>query len=231
MEERHILLVGCSDGIGLATARRLVGRGWTVTGISRRGSPLAAPRYLHVVADVTSENYPDTLASVLLRRGPFDACIYCAGIGCLFDVDHIENDERVFDVNVRGALRTARVVLPPMAAAGRGHFVVLSSQADELVSADAASYAASKAAMSAYFEGIGLSLRRQGVAVTNLRFGFVDTKMARAKIKPFCMTVDKAAAIVEDCLMARPLRHTRPRRMAIVVGILRILQRWRIRLG
>jgi hypothetical protein len=35
--------------------------------------------------------------------------------------------------------------------------------------------------MSAYFDGIGLALRPKGVAVSNLRCGFVDTKMASGK--------------------------------------------------
>ena len=138
---------------------------------------------------------------------------------------------QVGTVAVTGALRTARIVLPPMVAAGRGHLVVLSSQADELVSNIVPSYTASKAALSTYFEGVGLALRAKGVAVTNLRFGFVDTKMARAKIKPFQMSVGKGAEIVERCLAKRPLRLTRPLRMAVLVAILRFLQRWRVRLA
>jgi NAD(P)-dependent dehydrogenase (short-subunit alcohol dehydrogenase family) len=228
--ERRLLIVGCSDGIGLASARRLLGRGWTVTGLSRSPSPLSDERYQHIVADVSSSDYPALLKSVVQERGAFEACIYCAGIGGPFDVTHIENDEHVFAVNLVGALRTAQVLLPAMTEAGRGHLIVLSSQADELILAEAPSYSASKAALSAYFEGIGLSLRPRGVAVTNLRLGFVDTKMARARLKPFCMTVERAATIVERCLKKRPLRYTRPLRMAAVVSILRWLGRWRVRL-
>ena len=230
MDEQKVLIVGSSDGIGLAAARRLAGRGWQVSGISRSPSPLVDQRYRHFIADVSSAEYPELVRTVVRERGPFEACIYCAGIGGPFHVAHIENDEHVFAVNLTGALRTARELLPPMVAAGRGHLIVLSSQADELTLTHAPSYSASKAAMSAYFEGIGLVLRPRGVAVTNLRFGFVDTKMARAKYKPFCMTVDKAAHIVERCLVTRPLRCTRPLRMAVLVSVLRWLGRWRVRL-
>jgi NAD(P)-dependent dehydrogenase (short-subunit alcohol dehydrogenase family) len=229
MEKRRLLIIGCSDGIGLASARRLVARGWTITGISRSPSPLTDEPYRHVIADVASPEYPALLKSVVQERGPFHVCIYCAGIGGPFDVAHIEDDEHVFMVNLTGALRTAQAILPPMAEAGRGHLVVLSSQADEVILTEAPSYSASKAAMSSYFEGIGLALRPKGVAVTNLRFGFVDTKMARAKFKPFCIPADKAAKIVERCLETRPLRCTRPLRMAVLVAILRWLGRWRVR--
>jgi NAD(P)-dependent dehydrogenase (short-subunit alcohol dehydrogenase family) len=231
MEDKRVLVIGCSDGIGLATARRLVDSGWNVTGISRRESPLSGAGYVHLVADVASDDYPASLTAIAKERGPFDACIYCAGIAESFDVERIECDERVIAVNLTGALRTARIVLPPMVAAGRGHLVVLSSQADELVSNVVPSYTASKAALSAYFEGVGLALRAKGVAVTNLRFGFVDTKMARAKVKPFQISVDKSAEIVERCLAKQPLRLTRPLRMAVLVAIFRLLQRWRVRLA
>jgi NAD(P)-dependent dehydrogenase (short-subunit alcohol dehydrogenase family) len=231
METRRLLIVGSSDGIGLATARRLAGQGWQVVGISKSESTLVHERYRHIVADVVSPEYPSRLRAAVEEDGPFDACIYCAGIGNPFDVAHIEHDEHVFAVNLSGALRTAQEILPPMVAAGRGHLVVLSSQSDELIIPSAPSYSASKAAMSTYFEAVGLALRPKSVAVTNLRFGFVNTKMARSPWKPFCMTVEKAAIIIERCLVTRPLRLTRPLRTAVLVAILRCLTRWRIRLA
>ena len=42
-------------------------------------------------------------------------------------------------------------------------------------------------------DGIGLALRPHGVAVTNLRLGFVDTKMAKSPVKPFQISADAAA--------------------------------------
>jgi short-subunit dehydrogenase len=230
MNERRILIIGCSDGIGLATAKRLVKRGFSVSGISRSPSPLVDERYTHVVADVVSNEYLAVLRS-LVERGPFDACIYCAGIGEFFDVNRIAQDEHVFAVNLTGALRTAQAILPPMVEAGRGQMIVLSSQVDEVILPAAPSYAASKAALSAYFQGLGLALRPQGVAITTIRFGFVDTKMARSKYKPFCISAEKAAEIIEGCLEKRPLRLTRPLRAAALTIILRWLGRWRIRLG
>ena len=40
----------------------------------------------------------------------------------------------------------------------------------------------------------------KGIKVTNVRFGFVDTKMAKGDVKPFMMTVDRAARHVIDCI-------------------------------
>ena len=227
---RHALIVGNSDGIGLHSTRRLLDRGWQVTGVSRRASPVVHDRYRHHVLDVSDGAYVENLRAIL-GQGPIDTCLYCAGIGSPPDAKDLSGDIQVFEVNLMGALRTAGVIVPAMVAAGRGHLVVLSSQADILVAARMPAYAASKAALSSYFEGLGLTLRPHGVAVTNLRFGFVDTKMARASVRPFMYTLDQATNVVERVLRKRPLRFTRPLSMALLVHMLAWLSRWRVRLA
>jgi NAD(P)-dependent dehydrogenase (short-subunit alcohol dehydrogenase family) len=228
---RRILIIGCSDGIGLATTRRLVAGGWQTVGISRSPSPLEAPFYRHEVMDVAAPGYQSALAEIVSRLGPFDACLYCAGIGVRHDLSSLEDDIKVFQVNLMAAVATAAELIPQMVSARRGRFVVLSSQADALIASANPSYAASKAAMSSYFEGLALAARPSGVFITNIRFGFVDTKMAKAPIKPFMRSVDWAADIVVHALDRRAIRVTRPRRMALLVKLLRWVTEWRIRLS
>jgi hypothetical protein len=70
---RRAIIVGNSDGIGLALTRRLIDDGWSVTGLSRRAGPMTD----HVV-DVTAADNPDVLAGV----GPAELCVYaCRGAG------------------------------------------------------------------------------------------------------------------------------------------------------
>jgi short-subunit dehydrogenase len=224
---RHALIIGNSDGIGLHSTRRLLDRGWQVTGVSRRASPVRHAAYQHHVLDVSQCDYVEKLGAIL-GQGPVDTCIYCAGIGGPPDPKNLGSDVHVFEVNLMGALRTAEVVVPAMVAAGRGHFVVLSSLADVMVLPSAPSYAASKAALSSYFEGLGLALRPHGVAVSNLRLGFVDTKMARARLRPFMYTLDQAVDVVERVLRKRPLRLSRPLSMAVLVRLLAWFGGWRV---
>jgi NAD(P)-dependent dehydrogenase (short-subunit alcohol dehydrogenase family) len=222
------ILIGNTDGIGLATTRALLAAGWQVTGISRSPSAIVAPTYRHVIADVCSPAFEDILRSTSTASVP-DVCIYCAGIGELINIEDLTSDVRVFKVNLMGAIATAAAVVPTMVRAGTGHFLVLSSQADELLSPQAPSYAASKAALSSYCESLALALRNSGVAVTNIRFGFVDTKMAKASFRPFLVTAEKAAATVVRTLKMRPVRFTYPLRMAMLVSILRCIGQWRVR--
>jgi NAD(P)-dependent dehydrogenase (short-subunit alcohol dehydrogenase family) len=222
------VVIGNSDGIGLATTGALLAAGWEVAGISRSASPIAAPAYHHVVADVRSPSFGEALRAVFTAH-PVDACIYCAAIGEPLDPEDLAPDVHVFDVNLMGAVRTAAVVVPAMVRAGGGHLVVLSSQIDGLSSAKAPSYAASKAAVSSYFEGLALALRPRGVSVTNIRLGFVDTKMAKASTRPFLVSPGQAAAVVLRALRTRPARVTYPLRMAVLVAVLRWIGRWRVR--
>jgi NAD(P)-dependent dehydrogenase (short-subunit alcohol dehydrogenase family) len=216
---QRALVIGNSDGIGLALTRRLLGDGWSVAGVSRRASPLGeAASYRHTVADVATAEYPAALRAMLASDGPFDVCVYCAGVGEFLDANDWTGEPRVFRVNLLGAVETAAVVLPSMLAAGRGHFVGLSSIGDG-VSPEAPSYSASKAGLSSYLEGLALALKPRGVRVTNLRFGFVDTKMAKAKIRPFMMTTDRAVDVIAHCLRRRPARFTYPKRMAALVWL------------
>ena len=192
---KRALLVGNSDGIGLAATRRWLEAGWEIVGVSRSSSPVTHPAYAHHVADVTDPAFNGALREA--ARQPLDVCLYLAGIGELLDLSDMSGETHVFDVNLMGLVRTAAAVVPGMAERGEGHFVGLSSMADELVSIKGPSYHASKAGFSSYLAGLALALKPRGVYVSNVRFGFVDTKMAKGDVRPFMMSVDKAVDHLE----------------------------------
>jgi short-subunit dehydrogenase len=217
---RTALLVGNSDGIGLATTRRLLSAGWGTIGISRSASPIDDAAYRHHVCDVTDSRYPELIAALVREQAP-NLCVYFAGIGEFFDPLDMTSEPRVFDVNLMGMVRTVAAVLPPMVRRGDGHFIGVSSFADELVSPEAPSYFASKAGFSNYLAGLRLALKSKGVNVTNIRFGFVDTKMAKGALRPFMMSVERAADHVEYCIRKRPARYSAPR---IIIPFLKVLK-------
>jgi NAD(P)-dependent dehydrogenase (short-subunit alcohol dehydrogenase family) len=221
------LVIGASSGIGEAIAHRLVAEGWSVIGMSRRaGIQLAG--YRHVVADVRSPEFASVLEITLADIGELDVCIYCAGIGEPLALPDLKHELDVFETNLMGAVKVAEAVIPRMIARGRGHVLGLSSQADRLPSAHAPSYAASKAGLSSYLEGLALACRPHGVAVTNVRLGFVDTAMAKAPHKPFMVSADHAAAVVLRGLERRPIRVTYPKRMAVLLWFFAWSDRLRI---
>jgi NAD(P)-dependent dehydrogenase (short-subunit alcohol dehydrogenase family) len=225
---KNILVVGNSDGIGLAVTRALLGRGDHVVGISRSPSPITSTHMRHEICDVTATDFGAVVGRVAREHGGFDACIYCAGIGSALALPDVSNEARVFEVNLTAMVRTVQALLPEWLARGHGHFVGLSSIADDFYNLDAPSYSASKAAFSNYLISMGLKLRPMGIAFTNVRFGFVDTKMAKSPQKPMMMTTDAAAAHILRCLDRRPLQFTAPKLIGVVVRLIRWAQSARI---
>jgi short-subunit dehydrogenase len=218
------LLVGNSDGIGFAVTQRLLAKGWEVTGVSRSDSPISEEQYVHHVADVTSHVYPELLGH-LVERNEFDICGYFAGIGELIDPLDMLNEVHVVDVNLMGMIRTAAGVVPEMVRRGRGHFIGVSSLADELLSREAPSYHASKAGFSSYLGSLALALKGTGVDVTNVRFGFVDTKMAKGDRKPLMMSIEQAADHIEKCIETRPRVYVAPRSAVPLVKFRKLIMR------
>ena len=178
-------IIGNSDGIGLAITSELLNQGWKVFGFSRSASPLKEKNYQHTVIDVQQPEFPQKLQTIFTKEESVELCIYCAGVGELLDISNMDKEIEIFQVNLMGMIKTVTMVIPAMVKQGQGHFIGISSVADELLSEEAPSYHASKAAFSNYLEGLALAVKPKGVAITNLRFGFVNTKMAKGDKKPF----------------------------------------------
>lgn len=229
------LLIGNSDGIGLALTRALLDRGVSVYGLSRSPSPVSHAGYRHHVIDVSDPAFRGVLASACADLGRVDTCVYCAGIGHELDLGPgldlglglgqpeltglLERERDVFEVNLMGLVATIEIVLPAMLAARHGHIIGLSSLADRFCNPGAPSYGAAKAGMSSYLESMAFAVRKRGVTITNVRFGFVATKMARSDIKPFEISADRAAAVILACMRKRSIRVSHPWRMAALLWL------------
>jgi short-subunit dehydrogenase len=224
--ESRALFIGNSDGIGLAATKRLLGSGWEIVGVSRSNSPITDKAYKHHTADVSDDGYCQLINRAAGERA-IDLCIYFAGIGELLNPLDMNTEAKIFEVNLTGMVKTAAAVIPEMVKRGQGHFIGISSVADELISAEAPSYHASKAGFSNYLNGLTLAMKSRGVYVTNVRFGFVDTKMARGAVKPFMMNVDKAVDHLEFCIRKKPAVYTAPK---IIIPLIKF-RKFMMRLG
>lgn len=224
------LVIGNSDGIGFALTNLLLEEdGWQVVGISRSGTLVRSARYEHHLLDVNHPEYKEHLTRIIEGLPELDVCVYCVGIGEFLDLRTFANEQRVFETNLLGAIRTAEVLIPILLRRGRGHFIGLSSQSDRMVAPSAPSYAASKAALSSYLEGLAWACRPHGVYVTNVRLGFVDTKMAKAPVRPFIISAVAAARRIRRCIHQRPIRDTYPKKMAVLLALVSLgagVRRW-----
>lgn len=226
----NAIIIGNSDGIGLALTRELLKRGWKVEGFSRSPSNIIHNSYTHTVISVEEDGFLTSLKTSVLSSH-VDLCVYCAGIGELLDLDNMSEERHVFEVNLMGLIKTVQCIIPAMVKYGSGHFIGLSSMADNMLLPEAPSYNASKAGFSSYLESLALFLKPKGVYVTNIRFGFVDTKMAKGSVLPFIMSVQAAVKHLLYCIDKKPVRYSAPKIMLPLTWLFDLINRIRVFAG
>lgn len=189
-----MVITGGSRGIGRAIVLGAAARGWSVA-FSYASNDAAAEETAaearRLGADCRilkgSATDPEHVAALFdlgAEMGPVDKCVVNAGV--IGRVDKLadrppEDIRRVIDVNVTGALITAREAARrmPLSRGGPGGAIVItSSVASRLGGANAfIDYAASKGAMDTLAYGLGLELAPDGVRVNAIRPGIIDTEI------------------------------------------------------
>ena len=210
MSSRTALIIGASSGVGAALAQRLAREGYALGLVARRIDRLQA-----LCDEITSSYYVRTFAyqhdvintaeipAVLDRAtrdlGRLDLFIYCAGV--LFPNDpttyHTDEDQFVLQVNLVGAAAWINPVAQRFQQQGAGHIVGIGSIAGDRGRRGMPAYTASKAGMHTYLEGMRNRLWHNGVTVTTIKLGQVDTDMlknADRKRKP--ISADCAAELI-----------------------------------
>jgi short-subunit dehydrogenase len=184
------LITGASAGIGREFGRQLAGRAGSIVLVARRRQRLEELREeltkrdpnlnVHVrVADLADKTQIDELAAWLEQeRIDIDLLINNAGLGDLgpFATSDPERIARIVLVNMLALTLLTRRLLPAMIANKRGAILNVSSSAGFLPIADFAVYAASKAYVNNFSEGLRAELRGTGVTVCALCPGPVHTE-------------------------------------------------------
>ncbi|MCT2177998.1 SDR family oxidoreductase [Brachybacterium muris] len=179
------VVTGASSGIGRATAARLVADGWRVLAVARRQEKLAAlaeETGCEVLSvDVTDDDSVARLAerSRELFGGELNAVVHVAG-GAL-GVDQVaEADlakwQGMYDMNVLGALRVTRALLPAVRASGRGDVLFVTSVAAHEAYPGGSGYNAAKAGEHMLARALRLELNGEKVRVIEIAPGMVRTE-------------------------------------------------------
>lgn len=181
------LIVGASSGVGAALARRLSREGYTLALVARRIDRLEALAaelnhalaYQHDV--VNTAEIPALFERILSDLGRLDLFIYCAGVlypndPTAYDAAH---DQFIFQVNLIGAAAWINPVAQHFQQRHAGHIVGIGSIAGDRGRRGMPAYTASKAGLHAYLEGMRNRVWRDGVTVTTIKLGQVDTDMLK----------------------------------------------------
>jgi short-subunit dehydrogenase len=188
---RVVAITGASEGIGAEVARQL----------SQKGVKLAlAARNIEKLEAVAAECRAHGADAVALRcdvsieadcrgfiegavaaHGGLDVLVNNAGVSGHARFDEVTDFawyEQMMRVNYMGSLWCTRYALPHLKPR-RGQLVAISSLAGKVGVPGRSAYSPTKAAQALFFEALRLELKEQGVDVTVVYPGVVDTGIRR----------------------------------------------------
>jgi short-subunit dehydrogenase len=181
---RSVWLIGASSGIGLATAQALHTAGARVVVSARKAELLQAfvdthPGAQAVVLDVSDREAARQAAQKIQTDQGLDVVIYCAGhYKPVRATDYDLNEMlRHQTVNYVGALYMLDAVLPALLAQGFGHLSLVASVAGYRGLPQSLAYGPTKAALIHLAEALYLDLSTQGLGVSVVNPGFVETPL------------------------------------------------------
>ncbi|HLY33245.1 MAG TPA: SDR family oxidoreductase [Jatrophihabitantaceae bacterium] len=185
------LVTGASSGIGEATVRRLVRRGYKVAAVARRADRLEAlaaesdGAVLALSADVTdAEQARSAVGRTVSEFGSLEVLVNNAGIMLLgpFETSPPGDWRQMFDLNVLALMTLSQEAIPHLrkaAAGARGiaDIINVGSVAGRVARPNFAAYNASKWAVTAFTEALRQELAPDGVRVSVVQPGAVETEL------------------------------------------------------
>lgn len=222
LKDKVALVTGAGRGIGRAIAGRLAAEGarLAVTDVDldlARATAGALPGAGAYGLDVTDPvSVASASASVATSMGPIDVLVNNAGWDRA--EPFVDSDEetwaRLLEINLVGALRCAKAVLPSMIERRAGRIVSISSDAARVGSSGEAVYSAAKAGIIGFSKTIAREVARHGICVNVVAPGPTDTDL-------FASVTEGNPRLADALKRAIPLgRLARPDEIAAAVAFL-----------
>lgn len=217
MKDNVVIITGASKGIGAELARQLAAKGAKLVLAARSEKELeavaedcrkAGAAVVTVKADVSVERDCQAIvAGAVIAFGRVDTLVNNAGVSMwarFEDIEDVSVLERIMRVNYMGAVYCTRHALPYLRES-RGRLVGISSLAGRTGVPTRTGYAASKHAMTGFFDSLRIELAGSGVTVTMVYPGFVSTGIRENATgpdgKPIMVSPVREGEVmtVEDC--------------------------------
>jgi 3-hydroxy acid dehydrogenase / malonic semialdehyde reductase len=191
---RIALVTGATSGIGRATAMALAKLGYRIIATGRRTDRLRELQQeitevpvLTLQFDVRDRatvneainSLPDDWKNV-------EVLVNNAGNAHgLSPVQHgdVDDWDAMLDINIKGLLYVTHAVLPLMMARKKGYIINIGSIAGKEVYANGNVYCASKFAVDAISKGMRLDLIQEGIRVSEVNPGLVETEFSEVRFK------------------------------------------------
>jgi len=161
IKDKVIVITGASSGIGASAARKLAQLGAKVVLAARREDQLKAlveeigGNAMYVVTDVAKRaDLGNLIQQAIAKFGHVDVMWNNAGIMPIsfFEEGHVDEWDKMIDINIKGVLYGINAVLPHMIERGEGHILSTSSVGGLKTSPGIGVYSGTKFAVKAIME-------------------------------------------------------------------------------
>lgn len=207
-----ICITGATAGFGAACARKFAAGGWRLVLTGRRRERLEALRAelsgvaVHLaVFDVRDKAACERELNALPQGfGDIDVLVNNAGLALGLEPAwecSLDDWETMVDTNIKGLLHMTRLILPGMAARGRGHVVNLGSIAGDYPYPGGNVYGATKAFVKQFSRNLRADLHGKGVRVTNIEPGMAESEFSLVRFKG---DAPKAGKVYDNCQPLTP---------------------------
>jgi short-subunit dehydrogenase len=231
------IIIGASSGIGWELAVQLAEKGYQLGLVARRLDKLEALSnslpgdHFVVQADVSeAEMAQDELSKLIETMGNVELIVLNSGVGQQEKKLDWDIEREMIDVNIRGFAALTVGSMNYFRQRGNGHLVGISSVAAHMSGGLAPTYAATKAFVSSYLNGMRsrAEYSKLPITVTTVEPGFVDTPMVQGS-PIWTATVEKAVAQLVPAILNKKGHIYITKRWRYVAWLLNIMPKWLMR--
>ena len=199
---KRVVIIGASSGMGLEVAKLYLARGYRLGIAARREDRLLAlkqeapDRVATAMIDVTSDDAPQRLRSLIGELGGMDVFFYSSGIGKQNRTLTPDIEINTMKTNALGFTRMIGEAYRYFAEQGKGHIAAITSIAGTKGLGPAPSYSATKAMQNVYLEALEQQANARGLDIrfTDIRPGFVNTDLLSGDFHyPMMLKPDRVA--------------------------------------
>jgi short-subunit dehydrogenase len=248
--DKVVIITGASSGIGYVTARAFAQRGSIVVAVARREPLLQkliaecqaqSPKSHYIAGDLGERALAERIVDeTVAKHGKVDVLINNAAISKHKQIYHtsVEEADYVMRVNFMSCVWTTFAAIPAMLRLGGGTIVNISSFAAKVAPPREALYAASKAAMNSFTEGLWNDLKGSNIHVALINPGPIDTEIWLKEDEPPSYNGKKfppeiVSEAIFEAIDKRRFEMTIPKRspMLMTARLLRLIAPGVLRIG
>lgn len=197
-EKPVCIVTGGSYGIGNAVCEKFSTEGYTVINLDIQANPTQSKTINWLKCDMSlSANVSQAIEQVIKQYGTVDCLVSNAGIHFSATIeDTTEEDfERIFGLNVKGAIAATKAVLPQMKSQQNGVILYMASDQALIAKHNSFAYNMSKAALASMAKTTALDYAKYQIRANAICPGTIETPLYHKAINHY---VTQSGANIEQ---------------------------------